>query len=216
MPPNDETPDGAGTTDAVVVNNDNKPSNVPPSQGEDWEKRYKGLSATYTKLQAQFQKLTEDHEKLLGTREELEVNAKSVKAEIEKMKSDLDALTAEKEKLTQQLTTQEAKEVRTKLILSEYPDLAAFEAKGLLPAGATPEETKQLLDNFREALGSSVDQTLQKKVQGSGATAVGPTVAPKRSKEQIYAELTRLAGSRNPEDRVKYEALIVEWDDLNK
>lgn len=217
----DDAPEPAGTEEEVAPKAATKadkpvPPTTPDSQDIDWKKRYTGLSTTYQKLQDRFNALTAENEELLGAREELTQYQKTAQTELEKVRAELDALGKEKDSLTQQLTAQEAKEQRTQIILADYPDLAAFEARGLLPTADTPEAIKEKLSAFREALGASVDTTLQQKVKGAGASVVGTTAPSPRSKEAIYAELVRLAGSRNADDRTKYEALLEEWDELSK
>jgi len=188
---------------------------VAAQPGEDYEKRFKGLQKLFDKNQKRLEALEAERDTLLESRESLTQTEKQRLAELDKAKVDLDLAIKEKETLTAKLSTHEANAQRTKIILSEFSDLSAFEAQGLLPAASTEEEMRTKFTAFRTALGTTIDKNVQQKIQGAGPAPTGAGNPPVgRSKETIYAELQRLAGSRSPEDRAKYDALVEEWDKL--
>jgi chromosome segregation ATPase len=190
-------------------------SNV--QQEEDYEKRFKGLQKLFDKQQKELNDLKQEHASTVEGREAILQAQRQAQTDYEKTKADLDVLNAEKTTLTSQLTAQEARAQRASLILAEFSDLAAFEAKGLLPAATTEEEMRTKFTSFREAVGTTVNKTVQEKLLNASPSPTGlTTITTTRSKEDVYAELTRLAGSRKPEDRQKREDLIREWDELNK
>lgn len=200
-------------TDAPEVKT---PKSTPVQQEEDYEKRFKGLQKLFEKQQKKLQELEAENTTLAEKREELDMTQKQVQAEIEKFKAELETSNKEKETLTAKLSAHEAQVQRTNIILSEFSDLAAFEAKGLLPPASTEEEMRQKFDDFRNAIKTTIDQNVQTKIQGAGPAPTAPTTPPAgRSKEQIYSELTRLAGARDEESRRKYEELVAEWDKLS-
>jgi chromosome segregation ATPase len=204
-------------SDTIDVAEDKTKKPVPPAQpDEDYEKRFKGLQKLFEKQQKKVTDLEEERDKLLETRESSTQTEKQKQVELDKAKLDLDLLTREKETLTAKLTTHESKAQRTELILSDFSDLAAFEAQKMLPDAPTIEELRTKLTAFRAAYQASVEKTVQAKIQGAGPAPTAPTIPPAgRSKEQIYAELSRLAGSRNADDRKKYDELVEEWDKLD-
>lgn len=193
---------------------------VPPvttSQGEDYEKRYKGLQKLFDKQHAELENLQNEHATTIEGKEAVLQQQKLAQTQLDATKVQLSTLTVEKEALTAQVKIHETQALRSKLILSDYTDLAAFEASGLLPPAATEDEMKAKFSAFREALGKSVSQTVKEKLQGASPTTTSPiTPTPTRSKEEVYAEMLRLAGSRKPEDRARRDVLTVEWDELNK
>lgn len=193
---------------------------VPPvtaPQGEDYEKRFKGLQKLYDTQRKELEALQLEHTTTIEGREALLQQQKQAQTQLDATKAQLTTLTTEKEALAAKVKIHETQALRSKLILSDYADLAAFEAKGLLPPAETEEEMKTKFTAFREALGTTVSQTVKEKLQGASPASTSPTTPnPARSKETVYAEMLRLAGSRKPEDRAKMEALTVEWDELNK
>lgn len=209
----DQTNPSGVTSESIVP--ETRPVTTP--QGEDYEKRFKGLQKLFEKQQKELTELQAEHSSTIEGREELLQQQKQAQALLDATKTQISALTTEKEALAAQVKIHETQALRSKLILSDFTDLAAFEARGLLPPANTEEEMKSKFSAFREALGTTVSQTVKEKLQGASPAATSPTTpTPTRSKEEVYAELTRLAGSRKPEDRAKRDALTAEWDELNK
>jgi chromosome segregation ATPase len=193
------------------------PAPVPAAQPEDYEKRFKGLQKLFDKQHSELENLQNEHTTSLEGREAILQAQKQAQTQLDQTKVQLTALQTEKETLAAQVKIHETQALRSKLILSDYVDLAAFEARGLLPQASTEEEMKSKFTAFREALGATVSLTVTQKLQGASPAVTGVTIPnPARSKEQVYAELNRLAGSRKPEDRAKRDELVAEWDALNK
>lgn len=206
--------DAPGATDSGTVT-----VSAPPAapQGENWERRFNGLNTAYQKLQKKYEALEAEHNSVLAEKEAMLQDGKGVKSQLEKLQADIQALTSEKESLSGQITSLQSQKERVSLVMSEFTDLAPFEAKGLLPPASTPEEMRQKFAEFRDALSSTVQQSVKDKAQGSGPVAGGGGGQPPiLSKEQIYRELTQLAGARSPEDRARYEDLVKAWDKLNQ
>src|SRR4030043_437509 len=204
---------------------DQTPETVPPDQKPvgnnqpviDWEGRYKGRQRT-------FDKLTKDHDTLKGKYDQQQEETENIRQESFKHQRDIDAfkqasqaLETEKGNLTKELESNRAQVERTKTIMAKFPDLAPFEAQGLLPSTATIEELEVKLEAFRKAMGDTVDKSALDKLRGYTPPSSGNTNPPAaQSKESVYAELTRLSGRRTPEQQARYDELIQIWDDLNK
>jgi chromosome segregation ATPase len=213
--------------DPEDINLENTPVSIPPeAKGDsrpagdstvDYEKRYKGLQRTYETLQAKMNKLQEQYDQLVAEAEGLRQSIRTHEGEKATLSTNLKTLETERDNLNKQISTHSLQQERMKLILREYPDLANFEAQGLLPNADTLEDLKPKLDTFRSTLTGMVGDNVRNKLSGSvpsvGSNNGGNVV---RSKETVYAELERLAGSRTTEDRNKYAALLKEWDELNK
>jgi hypothetical protein len=103
-----------------------------------------------------------------------------------------------------------------KLIVSEYPELAAFEAKDLLPTAATIEELKPKLDLFKETVTGKSKQQVLDTLNGASGGINNPPADTPLTKDQIYDKLQKLAGSRSPADQKEYETLQEKWQELNK
>lgn len=103
---------------------------------------------------------------------------------------------------------------RMRLIMNKYPELASFEAKGLLPPAESLEALEPKLEEFRTTLGSTIDGSVRDKIKGAAPVGGGNAKVAPRSKETIYAELHHLAGRSDPESRAKYDLLIKEWDEV--
>ena len=201
-----ETPplEPAGTED---------PGTVQPH--EDWERRFKGMQTAYNKQQTQLAEQSADYEKTLGEVEELRAQAQSFEGEKEGLQAQLTELDTMKGDLESQINTHSLQADRSKLIMEEFMDLAPFEAKGLLPSAENVEEMKERFENFRQAFNTTVDQTMKNRMTGM-STAPSSNVPPQpRTKETVYAEITRLAGRKTPEEQAQYDALMQEWLILN-
>lgn len=182
-----------------------------PAKGQDWESSYKGLQKTYDKLHAEKTNVEVQLENVMG---ELE----ALKAELRKGKVDSDTLSQQlssKDEEIQRLKSLEESATkqasRTKLILREFGDLAKFEGEGLLPSAADEEDLRAKLTRFRETMGAEVGAKVEDKVKGAGPPPVQKPEPPKLDRDDIYNQLTRLAGSFDPEDQQKYSTLMDQW-----
>jgi len=215
MPDEDITPE---TTEAVVVEKPKAdPKPAPPAQPEvNWEDRYKGLQRTFDRTQKELNALKEKEENILEQSETTKQSEREAKAQLDKLQKELEKKQAEFDSLTGELATHKAKGERADLIMSDFSDLAPFEAKGLLPQAETIEEMKEKFQAFRDALKDTVQAGVQEQVTGAGPASTGGGRSPRRSKEQIFARLQQLAGTRDQTERLEYNALLAEWDEIRK
>ena len=192
---------------------------TPPAQQVDtnWEDRFKGLQRTYAKAQKKLETLEEEKDDLLEETETSKQSALEKEAKLKELQDAQDKAQADLDRLTGELTTQEAKNKRANLILADFPDLARFEADGLLPTADTDEELIEKFTKFRDTLKSSISSGVEQQIVGASPADAGSTATtPVRTKQEIYARLTALAGRRTPEQDAEYTTLMDEWDELNK
>lgn len=206
------------TDDEVVEEEVVEPTSKASSpQQEDYEARFKGLQKTFDRKQKELAKAQEQLDELLEASETAKQSEREKQIQLDALKKAQDEAKAELDRLTGELATQEAQNTRAKLIMSEFSDLAKFEASGLLPPAETEEEMLEKFAAFREALKSTVSANVEQKLVGTSPTDAGSTsTKPARTKEQIYTRLTQLAGARSDKDRHEYGELLAEWDKIQK
>jgi chromosome segregation ATPase len=213
MPTDDQTPEGT-LPDGTAISGASSSSSQPVV---DWEKRFKGLQATYDKLQKKYSDLEAEVQRLTGDLEEARQGARGHEGEKKTLNEKLAAAEAEKATLQGQVQTHQQSAERARLIMGEFQDLAPFEAKGLLPSAANLEELKQKLTDYRATIGSMVNSGVQNRIAGqSPATSSAANNSGTPSKEQVYSELARLAGTRNPTEQKRYQELMALWEEMNK
>lgn len=134
---------------------------------EDFERKFKGLQPKYQTLVTEAQEHEGELLKLGGKIAELETTIAASGETIVKMGET--AKEAEKGSDGLQKTNEEleGKLERTNLIMSDYPDLAALEAKGLLPVDVEGEELKEKLDSMSEVLKEQGADNIGEKIKGS-------------------------------------------------
>lgn len=188
---------------------------LPVKKTTDWEASYKGLQRNYERLQKQYNELQSKYDDVIEDLEATKQSHKSVITEKdEMMKTNVD-LTSQLSSLQEKESNRTLERDRYMLILSEFSDLAEFEANGLLPQGANTDELRTKFTSFREALAKTGTQKVQDVLKGAGPGPVTNQAESKRSKEQVYMELLGLAGKQDKESREKYELLMSEWVKLN-
>ena len=206
MPKDKKSPDTAS--------DDQEVTETVQQDDENWQERYKGMQRAFNKKSEELDNLAEKFENLMEESETSKATEGELQKQLQDIQKQMDERQQELDQMTGQIAAQEAKQKRTNLILSEFPDLAPFEAKGLLP-DVPDDQMKDKFNEFREVFQSRVEDDVKKQVVGASAAETGGDGTHKvtRSKEQIYGELMRLAGSTNPEDRARREALVAEWDE---
>jgi hypothetical protein len=187
------------------------------SQQDDYEARFKGLQRTYNKAQSKLKALEEREADLLEAAETSKQSEQELKSQLDKLQKEQEDAKSELDNLTGELATQSAKNKRMLLILSDFPELAKFEAAGLLPDAVDEDEMAEKFEAFSEALQSTVSTNVQQKLVGASPTDSGTTsTKPVRTAEQVYSRLQQLAGTRDEKLRAEYEELVAEWDEIQK
>ncbi len=178
------------------------------SSASDWENSYKGLQGAYQKLKNQsdaaiadlnrkLQDLTAANEELKQGGSSKESQMEVLLAQVSNLKEQITALEAEK-------TAAHSKLSRSQLVMEEFPELAHWEAQGLLPNGAgdDPEALRQQFDKFRSALTSQVGQGVRRTMQtasppGSSASSASAADHVSENEDFVWQKLTETAGRRD-------------------
>lgn len=194
-----------------------KPPSTTGTQTEDWERRFKGLQLSYDKLQKKYEESQTKVLELSAEIEETRASSKTHESERKSRDEKIQTLEAQVAESTKRISTHELERARMRLIMADYPELATFEAQGLLPQAENEEGLKTILENFRTTLVKSVDGNLKDKLKGAQPPLVSATeTKQRRSAEEIYAKLVQLAGKNDTKSREEYNALQKEWDEINK
>jgi len=124
------------------------PSPAPEggSKGENWEQKYKELQKTVQLSVEANKALTDERNTWMGVAEDRSKQVESLKGQLDtvsKVKGELETKVSEFEK---QVASAETKALRTRLIMTEFPELGTLEARGALPSPENPTE-----DSLREA-----------------------------------------------------------------
>lgn len=206
------------TTDPEVEDPEKETKTTDPDQpDDDYEARFKGLQRTFDRRQKEYTTLQDKHDSLLEATETGKQDAREKQTELDALQKETDVAKADLDRVTGELATQETKGKRATLIMSQFSDLAQFEASGLLPQADTEEEMIEKFTAFREALNSTVQANVEQQIVGTSPGETGTTATvPVRDANQIYARLQQLAGSRIPKERAEYDALVIEWDEIQK
>ena len=209
---------GTGTPGDAPGNGDQNADPVK-KPGTDWEAAYKGLQRLQQRtkkeldeLQVKYDALVDDHETVKQTHKDTEGKY----SELQKQNVDL---TSQVKSVQEQEASRTLERDRYNLILSEFSDLASFEADSLLPAGTNVDELREKFEKFRKSLEKSGKQRVKDALEGEGPGPVGDDNSrdpgKKRSVDEVYNELLALGGTQSPEGRAKYDKLMEEWIALN-
>lgn len=188
----------------------------PASPDTDWQKAYKGLQSNYDKRVAEIANLQAEVDTLNATIE-------SQKQELRQATTEKDQIATKHVEATETISNLESKanvaeqqNQRYKLIMSEFNDLAQFEAKGLLPQAQNEEEMRSKFGEFRETLGETVQASTDEKLKGIGPGSTEPKEPEPDNPDQIYNRMSALAGTKDPEERREYEILSRKWLEIQE
>src|SRR4030067_3582384 len=142
---------GTGTPGDAPGNGDQNADPVK-KPGTDWEAAYKGLQRLQQRtkkeldeLQVKFDALGDDHETEKQTHKE--ITGKD--SELQRQNVDL---TSQVKSVQEQEASRTLARDPYNLILSEFSDLASFEADSLLPAGTNVDELREKFERFCKSL----------------------------------------------------------------
>jgi len=187
----------------------------------EWETTYKGLQGSYQKLKDESDKIIADQNlKITALTESVETltqggTSKDTQAEV--LQQQIAKLTEEKVTLSGEKDKADAKIARNTLIMKDYPELAHWEAEGLLPEAEGEDAMKESFDKFRTTLTGSVGTEVKEKLKG--ATPVGSGATSTTTKEgegeesldYVWDRMVEFAGR----DQKQYNEWQVKWDALN-
>jgi hypothetical protein len=180
-----------------------KPAEVSTAPSTDWERAYKGLQTT--------------HQKLIRSHQELQATHDAMNAAHQEAVQQLEALKAQSQKLQSEATRDATALSRTRLILTEYPDLAEFETQGLLPQGEKEEELRARFAAFRTTMNTRVEKakSTQERILDQGASPAAATGAsapePGMDEDYIWAKMSEFSSKG---DMAEFNRWQAQWDKL--
>lgn len=183
-----------------------------PSGDEDWESRFKGLQPKYQVLQEEKKDWDDMRVTLNGQLSEAETALKTATGEVKDLETSAESAKKGSDELQSTIDEMTKSAERTKLIMSEYPDLATLEAKGLLPQDVVGDDLNTALDEMRKVLNTGAKQILQ--AQAVGATGDGEHQTGSRTQGDdvnTISELLMVANRENDASEIsRLTNLLVE------
>jgi len=162
---------GGSTTDNSTGTQTQQADTQSQGSTTDWEARFKGLQPKYQQLKQAYETDKQAWEgerlKLMGQIAELETGLKSAQSDLEVLQEENKTWETEKADLQSQLDGMMKRIERTNLIMSEFPDLARFEAKGLIPQDKEGDELVAALTEMRTLITGSAEDVLKTLSAGS-------------------------------------------------
>lgn len=213
------TPEDHDTEDVADTTEVKKPvedSAKPVQKTTDYEAAYKGLQRNYDRLQKRLDELQAKYDGLVEEHEALKISNKNDANSSQNLKTEIVTKDSEIERLKKELQRAEKKSNRSKLVLSEFPDLAQFEGEGLLPDADDDDALRELLTKFKSTLEQQVGKNVTDKVKGAGPGTGPKKDAGELNEDQIYDRLTSLAGTTDPTLKLEYDNLLQKWHALRE
>ena len=184
---------------------------------QEWEASYKGLQGAYQKLKESTDKsiaeLTLKLQEANQRFEETDQGVKSKDTQMSVLQQQIVNLTKQVETLSSEKETVQAQASRGKLVMTEFPELAPWEAQGLLPQAPTEEELRGALSKFRDTLSGQVGAGVKRTMSGAtppGTGKTSPSTSPTpggdvESEEYVWKMMVDAAG-RNEVEFKKWQA----------
>lgn len=228
MPPEEgTTPDNTGEQAKSSTSGQSVSTSdlVEGKNVHEWVTTYKGLQTAYNKLQDQTSKTIADLEAKLKDAtveiETLKAGSTSKESQAAVLQKEIVSLTQQIETLKNEKSQAETKVARSQLVMKEFPELASWEAQGLLPDGEAGDELMALFGKFRDNLSNNVSSEVKKTVAGSSPAGSGRTGAGsggaggaggEKSADYWYAQMLQHAGR----DDAKFAEAEAKYDELTK
>lgn len=186
---------GAGSTDYSALYA--KAQAEKAALEENWNKRYSGVQSLLSKEQEAHKGTKEALSSLTEKATGLEAVVSTTKTEFEKVRADLEAKAKEASDLA-------VFKARATLIMGKFPDLAPFEAKGLIPA-APEDKLEELFANFRGSLEETGKRAKQEFQSGQttppGSNTANNNIISDADKHRLAANAAALKGDRETYDK---------------
>lgn len=191
----------------------NSTSAPTPDSGGDWENKYKGLQKVVNKYHTDNEKLRGDLQTAQAEVEQLKLDKAGLEAQLNQVKTDFTSSKETAEDNAKSLTAKDLEIARLKLLINEFPGLASFEKKGVLPTADNVEELKTRFQSFQEAMKDVVKIGTQQVLTNSAPPAPsGSASGPDITLESLQDQLNQLAGK--PDKRQEYLRLRDQFDAL--
>jgi hypothetical protein len=176
------------------------------SSGEDWEKRFKGLQPKHQQLVEEHKdlkvKFAETQKALSSEKTALELKLDEAQAELKNLTETTEGLKETNGKLEESLESLNKRMDRSKLIMSDYPDLAPLEASGLLAPNLEGDELTAALNNMRSLMGQSAKSAVEELTAGAtgGEDAVTGTRTQAKGVNDIGEQLMEASRNRDRQE----------------
>ena len=206
-------------------NADKSKGNTSEADGQkgtiDYKEKYESLQAEYTKKVNEYTGLQKTVQNKDDALKEFKTKLADLTGTHAQAQSDLAKLMTEKETLATSLdekdialTSAQTEAARAKLIMKEFPELAIFESKGLLPQTGpddTEDKLKEMFGNFKTTMdtltGTASKKTKEELLAGgspkqpdtSGAALPGST--DPAASHLALAQAAALAGDMKTYDK---------------
>jgi chromosome segregation ATPase len=191
----------------------NSTSAPTPDSGGDWENKYKGLQKVVNKYHTDNEKLRGDLQIAQADLEQLKLDKAALEGQLNQAKSDYDSSKETAENTAKSLSAKDLEIARLKLLIDDFPGLASFEKKGVLPTADNVEELRTRFQSFQEAMKDIVKTGTQQALTNSAPPAPsGSASGPDISLESMQDQLNQLAGK--PDKRQEYLRLRDQFDAL--
>jgi hypothetical protein len=164
MPPEITDPNTDGNLDENTGDGDTSGGNPGTT---DWEAAYKGLQKTLATSQTQVETLKGERDTAITELTQLKTRATEFETGNADLTTQVETLTTQVTDLTGLSDNSAAALERSKLIISDYPDLATFEADGLLPTADDMDALKVKLDAFKEKVSKTVQSGVSETLSGA-------------------------------------------------
>ena len=196
LSPGDSSGGGDGSDDAAQAAAAQSTASSEQSGQQDWRKLYETLKTQSDKQIAEAEKrrtglqstYTKEQEAHKATQEELETIRTQFEATDAEKNAAMSNLTTFQGSLTEkekELETLRKGKQRADLIFGQFPELASFEAKELLPDAPDVDALTTKFENFRAELGLVKEKS--KKEFGSGSS-----VLPNAKEDKVPDSITTL------------------------
>jgi chromosome segregation ATPase len=209
---------GTGEVPASAGNTPGTPAAETPT---NWQESYKGLQRSHQEFKriadAKIAELESKLADALSKTSDLAAQGSSKDSRVAEMQTQMTSLSDQIKTLQAEKGKTDGKLARAEMILRDYPELASWEARKLLPHRDTDEETRTALADFRTALGSKVGQGVKEVMTtstpvGSANTSSSMKTDVNESREYVWKKIGETAGIRGKEQeyndwRAKLDAL---------
>lgn len=150
-----------------------------PPANENWEERFKGLQPVHQKLVESSNALKAEYGTAQVTwgdeKASMQLQIDQLTTERDTLKTSSTGLGETNEKLEQSIESLNAQIARNQLIMSEYPDLALFEARGLIAKELTGDDLTNALNDLRSLMKSKAVDVEAGRMAGSTGAEAGAT-----------------------------------------
>lgn len=166
----------------------------------------------FTGLQNKYQELQQNNESAIEKFNELKSQFSSIEAEKKSFETQIADFTATKESYEKTIAELKGKQERTNMILTDHPELAQFEADGLIP-NVPMDELPAVLEKLSSRIGKIQEDGVEKFAKGGGSRQPGGKGDMPKSANELLIQSgeANLRGDREEANRL-YDAYLQALD----